>query len=165
MKRNYVRLLLLCLGSMILLSCATGKEYRNMVACEQTPGTNESLYLRSIQLEPLHTLRDLERILPGVVRSILAKYGIPAADREEEADLVLDMYLQRKDYQKDYEAYASIILSLTVSREDKPVLFLLHTEDTPASPDSFPFLFSLLDENISRLSGALFRDRKKEPGE
>ena len=150
---------------MLLLSCGTNKEYRNLVSYGKTPGTGDTMCLRSVRLEPAHAMRDLEQVLPGTVRSMLAKYGITVTDRAEEADLVLELYLQRKDYRKGYEDYTSFTLVLTVSEGGKPVIYLLHTEDTPASKDSYPFLFSLLDENIARLSGSLFTGGEREPGE
>ncbi|MBN2049761.1 MAG: hypothetical protein JW760_04900 [Spirochaetales bacterium] len=148
-------LILVNLAWVLLFSCATGKEYHTTAVYKNSPFPATPVYLRAVRLEPPHNMHDYEILLPKVVTAMLTTHGIRVTADEKEATLSLEVLLQRKEYQKGYEQYESLTLSLTIYEGSQPLFFLFHTEELTSSLDSVPLLCSILDKNIAQLSKIL----------
>lgn len=139
----------------VVLSSCTSLQSRGTTAVYQKIEADTPVYLRSIILEPPHILDGIGDELPGLIESCLINSGFKIADHLDPDRVDLDVFLHRKEWQLNFNSYESITLRLLLTANGQTVAYILHTEDTDRSINSFPWTFSLIEENIRKLNSAV----------
>ncbi|MBI9108592.1 MAG: hypothetical protein JEZ04_17745 [Spirochaetales bacterium] len=146
--------ILLFLLPAVLLSCA-GLQHRKALSVYGTLDPEVPVYLREIKLEPELILSGISAELPKLIESLLSSKGFKLAESPENKTAVLDIFLYRENYQHDFSTIESVTLTLSLYYNDRILVYLLYTEDTDKSLDSFSWTFSLLEKNITDLAAAV----------
>lgn len=143
------------LSTIILCSCASTVGRDSTIVYSDFPAA-APIHIRNIVLEPPHILNGISDELPELIKSCLVNSGYTVSDDSSSGVFELDVFFHKQDWQHNFSPYESVTLRLFLSKDDKTAAYRLYTVDTDKSIDSFSWTLSLIEENISQLTAAIY---------
>lgn len=109
-----------------------------------------NMKLGAITIEPAHSINGIEVILPEIVKSVANENSI-TLNEQTDSDLIMDIYLHRKSYLKDFKKYESVTLMLKITNSDGMVSNTVYTRDSQTPLDSFAKVYEIFQDVMSEL--------------
>jgi len=137
-----------------LTSCA-GLPGKSTLTVFSPIDKESGIYLSKINIEPRTALSGLAGEIPELVNSLLTSKGFRLVGNQLEADIELEIFIHRKSYTYNFNSFESVTMTMKLYQQKVIAAYLMYTEDTDRSLDSFIWTFSLLEHNIAALAARL----------
>ena len=145
---------ILIIATLLITSCA-GLPGKTIIAVYAPISEEATIFLREIKIEPQTSLSGIAGELPALLRSLLTAEGFTAADSKDETDIELELFIHKKNYTHNFSSFESVTLTMKFFRKNDITAYLMYSEDTDRSLDSFGWAFSLIKHNITAMAAEL----------